>query len=117
MSKYGRRSAAVGTVELVTLDRKLPKFFLSLTRNKLRKLVGFLAGQYQFNKHLHTIEVVTDQTCCGCNEEEETAEHILRECPALISYRKSILGNIWPSMAKISEFPPSALLKYNQTVG
>ncbi|XP_063907955.1 uncharacterized protein LOC135126085 isoform X1 [Zophobas morio] len=102
---------------MATPDRKLTKFYLSLSRDKLRKLVGFLTGHYQFNKHLHTIGVVTDPICRGCNEEEETAEHILRECPALASYRESILGDIWPSMANIREFPPSALLKYIQAVG
>ncbi|XP_063909816.1 uncharacterized protein LOC135127302 [Zophobas morio] len=61
--------------------------------------------------------VVTDPICRGCNEEEETAEHILRECPALASYRKSILEDIWPSVTKIREFPPSALLRYIQAVG
>ncbi|KAJ3646160.1 hypothetical protein Zmor_023759 [Zophobas morio] len=46
-----------------------------------------------------------------CNDEGETAEYILRERPALASYRKSMLGAIWPGMAKIREFPPSALFK------
>ncbi|KAJ3652649.1 hypothetical protein Zmor_018596 [Zophobas morio] len=69
---------------MATPDRKLTKFYLSLSRDKLRKLVGFLTEHYQFNKHLHTIGVVTDPICRGCNEEEETAEYILRECPALV---------------------------------
>ena len=45
---------------IVTPDRKLTKFYLSLSRNKLRKLVGFLMGHHQFNKHLHMTGVVTD---------------------------------------------------------
>ncbi|XP_063904786.1 uncharacterized protein LOC135123839 [Zophobas morio] len=63
-------------------------------KDKLRKLIGFLTGHYQFNKHLHTIGVVTDPICRGYNEEQETAEYILCECPALASYRESILRNI-----------------------
>ncbi|KAJ3643329.1 hypothetical protein Zmor_026048 [Zophobas morio] len=35
---------------------------------------------------------------------------------ALASYKKSILGDIWPSMAKIREFLPPALFKYIQEV-
>ena len=68
------------------------------------------------NIYLHTVGVVTVPICRGCNEEEETAEHIFRECPALASYRKSILGDIWPSMANTREYPSSALLKYIQAV-
>ena len=31
--------------------------------------------------------MATDPICRGRKEEEETAEHILRECPTLASYR------------------------------
>ncbi|KAJ3645601.1 hypothetical protein Zmor_023243 [Zophobas morio] len=42
---------------------------------------------------------------------------VLRECPALASYRKSILGDIWPRMAKIREFPRSHLNTFKQLGG
>ena len=97
-------------------DRKLTKFYLSLSRDKLSKLVGFLTGRYQFNTHLHTIAVVTNPIYGGYSGEEETPKHILRKYSTLASYKKSILGDIWPSMAKIKEFPPSVLLRYIQQV-
>ncbi|XP_063933505.1 uncharacterized protein LOC135145323 [Zophobas morio] len=48
----------------------------------------FLTGDYQFDKQLHTVGMVTDPICRGCNEEEETAEHVRRECSAVASCRK-----------------------------
>ena len=38
-----------------TSDRELMNFYLSLTKDKLRKLVGFLTAHYQFKEHLHTM--------------------------------------------------------------
>ena len=83
---YGSIRAGLGHHEQIwtTLSSccKLTKFYLSISRDRLRKLVRFLTGHFQFNKNRHTIRVVTHPICGGCNEEEETAEDILRECPA-----------------------------------
>ncbi|KAJ3645655.1 hypothetical protein Zmor_023296 [Zophobas morio] len=45
-------------------------------------------------------------SCRGPNHEKETTDHTFRECSALASYSKFILGDNWPSMAKIREFLP-----------
>ena len=61
---YGSIRASLGRHEQIwtTLSSccKLTKFYLSISRDRLRKLIRFLTGHYQFNKHRHTIRVVTD---------------------------------------------------------
>lgn len=96
---------------------KLGKQCLQLSRNNLRILVGLLTGHCRLNKHLHTLGVVDNPRCRGCNLEDETAEHVLCHCPALSTKRGSILGDFWPSMARIGSSPPGLLLKYIKTVG
>ncbi len=68
---------------------------LRLNRNELRRVVGFVTGHWLFRKHLHRIGVrVGDILCRKCGEEEETAHHVLFECPALLGRRLNLLGTL-----------------------
>lgn len=42
---------------------------------KIRQLVGIITDHNGLNKHLHTIDIVTNSICERCNLEEETVEH------------------------------------------
>lgn len=57
---------------------------LKMARKDLRKVVGFITGHWSFYGHLHRMGIhVTSLLCRKCGEVEETAGHILFECPAL----------------------------------
>lgn len=66
---------------------------ISLKKPILRKLVGFVTGHSFFKKHLKTIGVVRSSQCERCLEDEETAYHLLCDCPALSQRRNRHLGD------------------------
>ena len=96
---------------------KTAKFCLQLTKVNIRKLVGIWTGHCRLNKHLHILGIVSDPTCRGCLEEDETAEHVLCYCPALSSIRDKVLGDPWPSMADLSGASPAVILELINAVG
>ncbi|XP_055842566.1 uncharacterized protein LOC129909517 [Episyrphus balteatus] len=70
------------------------KQLLTLTRSQIRITTGFLTGHCSVKKHLKTMGITQDDTCRMCNEDEETAEHILCHCNCLINTRRRHLGGI-----------------------
>jgi ribonuclease HI len=80
---------------LVGCNTKNTKFLLSLSRVKLRGLVGVLTGHTNLNYHLHKIGILSDATCRGCSLEPETARHFVCTCPALKNLRTRHLGDFY----------------------
>ena len=66
---------------------------LRMNRRTLRKVVGFISGHWMFRGHLHKMGLpVQSLLCRKCGEEEESAFHVLFECPALQGLRAITLG-------------------------
>jgi len=86
-----------------------PKKFLAMTRKNLRLKVGFLTGDCQLRKHLHTIGLVDTPLCGMCEQEDKTVGHVLCECPEFSSIRDCVFGECWPIPANIKEMSPSDL--------
>lgn len=97
--------------------RTATKYYLRLSRERLRLLVGFLTGHCRLNKHLHTMGLVQSPLCRGCEMEDEDTVHVLYHCPVLAPIRGSVLGDYWPSAAEIVGAPPCALLQFILRVG
>ena len=74
---------------------KTTKFLLSLSREKLRGLVGILTGHNSLNYHLSKMGIINDSTCRGCGLEPETARHFICTCPALKNLRTKHLGDFY----------------------
>ena len=72
-------------------------YLLSLSRRQLRFVTGFLAGHGTFKGHLKKMQLVTDDACRLCDQndavEEETAEHLLCECKSLARLRQRVFGS------------------------
>jgi len=68
-------------------SRKRTEDLLRLNRKQIRVVTGLLTGHLNLRKHLHRIGKVNDDICRLCNEEEETAEHLLCNCMALEATR------------------------------
>lgn len=102
---------------LTAPSQELAEDCLNLSRNQLRILTGIYTGHFGLKKHLHTIGTGTDPICRGCNEEEETMEHILCDCPSLLQFRRTILGNYSASLEDIGRCPPRRLLSFFEKVG
>ena len=70
---------------------------LNLSRPKLSQITGLLTGHCGLRKHLQKMGIYKDDPLCRqCCEEDETAFHIIFECPALSSWRNRTLGNRTP---------------------
>jgi len=92
----------------------ISKYALGLTRRDLRILIGLLTGHADLNRHLTLMKVRLDPTCPLCQEEEETALHLLGRCSALSTTIFTLLGlyhmdytelgNIrWPLLLKLAK--------------
>jgi hypothetical protein len=65
----------------------LTRYLLRLPRSKLRILVGLITGHCPFNKHLHKMGLIDEPICIACGMKDESAFHLLCDCPSLISLR------------------------------
>jgi hypothetical protein len=73
------------------------RYLLRLPRSKLRILVGLITGHCPLNKHLHNMGLTDESICNASQMKDESAFHLLCDCPSLISLRirifsKPILG-------------------------
>jgi len=75
------------------IDLNLSKYTQHLTGRDLRILIGLLTGHVDLNRHLTLMKVRSDPTCPLCQEEEETALHLLGRCSALSTTRVTLLGH------------------------
>ena len=60
----------------------------------MRRLLELITGQNNLNyvqSKIYPGEI--SELCRFCEEEEETFEHLINECPCFITYRRDILKN------------------------
>ena len=75
-------------------DRNKSKQILHLSRGQMRRLIELISGQSNLNyvqNKIHPLDI--SPMCRFCEEEDETFEHLLNECPCFISYRRDISMN------------------------
>ncbi|KAG8305233.1 hypothetical protein J6590_074037, partial [Homalodisca vitripennis] len=77
------------------------------------RLVAFPQGgvgprrSFSSSKHLHRVGILQEDPLCRmCNEQDETAEHLLFDCPSIARERYAIFG----SLDKGGEFPQENLI-------
>ena len=64
---------------------------LKLERNLLGSALGFITGHNRLKHHEHLLSVeIIDSICRLCLEEEETAWHLIGECPSLVQLRANV---------------------------
>jgi hypothetical protein len=49
--------------------------------------VGLITGHCPLNKHLHNMGLIDEPICIACGMEDESAFHLLCDCPSVISLR------------------------------
>lgn len=97
-----RKSLPLGTVSMI---RNLP-------RGVLRYLTGVLTGHFTFKKHLNRIGLSEETLCPRCEEDEDTAFHLLCNCPVLALRRKKYLGDYTLSERETSRIKIDAVLSF-----
>ena len=72
---------------------------LRLDRVSLGTMVQFITGHNFMARHSHLLKEWDDPTCRLCLEEEETAWHVVAECPATRCLREDIFQEhfLWPN--------------------
>lgn len=71
----------------------LTEDLLRLKRRDLKAIVGLLTGFAPLRFHLNRTGVTQQTTLCRlCEEADETATHIIYECPALTARRHNLFG-------------------------
>ena len=70
--------------------QKRTREILRMCRKEARSITAFLTGHGNFRGHLHKLGIEIPSVLCRyCEESEETALHILTECPALAKIRSN----------------------------
>lgn len=90
----------------------ISKILMLLPRKKIATATEFLTGHGKFNKHLHRLGVTNTTTCRWCNDEDETAEHILCRCPALFSKRLKTFKTYTLEICDIGRIPVKTVLRF-----
>ena len=75
-------------------NKNKSKEILQLSRAQMRRLIGLITEQNNLNYIQSKVNNgQTSELCRFCEEEDETFEHLLNECPCFITYQCEILGN------------------------
>ncbi|XP_071053190.1 uncharacterized protein [Onthophagus taurus] len=100
------------TKSMITPSQNKTKEVLCLSKGDLRTLSGYLTGHVPLKYHLFHIGQAEDQTCRLCNDESETAEHILCNCVARGRLRHNVFGKtpLLPTDIKVQDL--STILRF-----
>ncbi|KAG8283322.1 hypothetical protein J6590_021223 [Homalodisca vitripennis] len=80
---------------------------LSLSRSMSSRVIGLITGHGHLRKHLHRVGILQEDPLCRmCDEQDETAEHLLFDCPTTAREQYAIFG----SLDKGGEFPQEDLI-------
>lgn len=88
---------------------KFTEDLLSLNRKAIRIIVGLLTGHCRLNRHMSLMGLAEDAICRFCQEEEETAAHVLCHCEGLVRLRFQLLGEEKPRAESYTKGPLSRL--------
>ncbi|KAL3274452.1 hypothetical protein HHI36_015840 [Cryptolaemus montrouzieri] len=77
------------------------KAWLKLSRLELRVLTAILTGHCRLRIQLNKLGLIEDPSCRLCEEDIESMEHVMCECPAGDRVKMEELGS---SKLKLTEF-------------
>ncbi|KAG8242215.1 hypothetical protein J6590_108229 [Homalodisca vitripennis] len=79
---------------------------LDQKKEDIRMILGMSTGHGSLKKHLMRVGLSQADECRLCGEEEESAEHIWLDCPAILETQKRFLGAYLLSPKDIREQEP-----------
>ena len=98
-------------------DYKRGDEFLNLTKEQIRWTIGIFTGHGKFRYHLKKIKMRDDDTCRYCRESQETAEHLLCDCDALIQKRKQVLEEYYLNPTDLDGYKLSRIYEFLEKIG
>lgn len=85
---------------------------LDVGRNSARMVAALLTGHGPFRVHMNRIGHSTLLLCRQCGEAEETANHIVCDCPSLWRARLAWLGSTFLEEPVVKELPLKAIVGF-----
>jgi hypothetical protein len=83
-----------------------------IPRSKLRILVGLITGHWPLNNNLHNMGLIDESICIACGLEDESAFHLLCECPSEISLRMRLFSKPILSVEEYEGASAATLLRF-----
>ena len=89
---------------------------MKLSRQNIGKMIQFITGHNNMNRHQALIREGWKSECRLCEEDEETSWHIAAECPALTAERLECFEN--RILANPPVWSPNQLIRFvmNQSI-
>jgi ribonuclease HI len=84
-------------------DMKRSRNLLGLNRVSAGRVTRIITGHCRLNYHLDKMGLVQDPLCRFCAEDNETAEHVLCECPALARRREKVWKKLFTTPSDIKD--------------
>jgi len=73
-----------------------------------------VTGHSNFRLHLKKLNLIEEEDCRLCLEDQETTVHILCHCPALASTRMSVFGQRFLAEDKLDNLKFKDMLAFSQ---
>ena len=90
---------------------------LTQNRSQLRGLVGVLTGHWLTNYHLHKLRLSNESECRFCSEVDETTEHLVCQCDALVNVRLHTIGDRYLEPMEIWRARPDNVHSFLKRIG
>ena len=75
-------------------DKNKSKEILQLSRSQMRRLTELITGQNNLNYVQNKVSTgAVSELCRFCEEEDDTFEHLLNECPCFNTYKRDMMRN------------------------
>jgi len=84
---------------------------MGLSKKHMRIITGLLTDHLALNRNLTVMKIHTDLLCHKCGEEDESANHFLSRCSAMMMARYSIFGSYLMDITKLQQVQPHTLLR------
>ena len=110
---YYSKTARQTKIWFPSLNKKYSKSLMLLNRTDLGLAVEMLTGHNRLNRHESIVDKNVSPTCRLCEEEEETAYHIIGECPRLLHRRWEAFGQPFLDLDPV--WKPRSFLKFLRT--
>ena len=90
---------------------------MSLNKNNIRIITGIVSGHCKLNYHLNKIGVIPNKECRFCRSNDETVEHVLGACPALMHIRRKVFGKYMIPDNELKLYRLGSILSFLQEAG
>ena len=107
---YQLKQARQTRIWFPSLNKKASKFLIKQPRKELGLMVQMITGHNFLNRHQSLINSDTSPTCRLCKEDDESAWHLIGECPMLRGKRWEYLGG--PFLDNPPDWSPCRLLQF-----